>query len=108
MLSGDSYLISTSITRIVGGGTGLKSGKHFGSESDTVRAVLCAWIEKSQVVTIQMQYCESTLTLNIFWKLLDARAREFEGAPDAMALLALARDTWAEGHCEQARAYLSK
>lgn len=63
MLSGDSYLISTSITRIVGGGTGLKSGKHFGSESDTVRAVLCAWIEKSQVVTNQMQYCESTLTL---------------------------------------------
>jgi tetratricopeptide (TPR) repeat protein len=43
---------------------------------------------------------------NPFWKLLDVRAREFEGAPDPMALLALARDAWVDGHYRKAKKYL--
>ncbi len=43
---------------------------------------------------------------NVFWELLDVGAREFEGAPDPMALLALARDAWAEGQHQRMRDYL--
>ena len=36
-------------------GAGLKVGKRFRGEDDTVRAVLGAWIEEGQIVTGQVQ-----------------------------------------------------
>ncbi len=43
---------------------------------------------------------------NVYWEQVDAAAREFEGAPDPAALLALARDAWAEGQHQRMRDYL--
>jgi len=43
---------------------------------------------------------------NPYWGLVDASAREFEGAPDPMAILAMARNAWADGLYEEGRNYL--
>jgi len=43
---------------------------------------------------------------NVYWAQLDVDAREFEGVPDPAALLALARDDWAEGQHQRRRDYL--
>jgi tetratricopeptide (TPR) repeat protein len=43
---------------------------------------------------------------NVYWERVDAGAREFEGAPDPMAILALARNAWAEEQHQKARDYL--
>src|SRR5262249_40260039 len=43
---------------------------------------------------------------NVYWGLVDAGAREFEGAPDPMAILALARNAWVNGLSEIGRNYL--
>jgi hypothetical protein len=43
---------------------------------------------------------------NIYWKLVDADAREFEGAPDPLAILALARNAWDDELYEEGRSYL--
>jgi hypothetical protein len=45
---------------------------------------------------------------DVFWDLLDHAAREFERAPDPMALLARARDTWAAGDLRAAKAFLAE
>jgi len=45
---------------------------------------------------------------DVFWDLLDHASREFEGAPDPMALLALTRTAWAAGDLARARALLAE
>jgi len=41
-----------------------------------------------------------------YWRQLNEDARKFEGVPDPMALLALARDAWTEGQHQKGKEYL--
>jgi tetratricopeptide (TPR) repeat protein len=41
-----------------------------------------------------------------YWEQVDVESREYQGAPHPMALVALARENWAEGEQEKARSYL--